>query len=171
MRDQLGLSAVLGTHAPDGRLDSAWEAPGALRGATADAPRGTHECMYRPPPFVQLTAASPSLRAPPANTMQEEVFRKREEALKQRDLELQESLIRFSKFLQENDSKRARAEKKAADEARARLAKEAEITKLTEEMDALTSEKERVDSVVDRRMRCEAIGCVANGFLLGCIDL
>ena len=31
---------------------------------------------------------------------QEEVFRKREEALKKRDLELQESLIRFSKFLQ-----------------------------------------------------------------------
>lgn len=31
---------------------------------------------------------------------QEEVFSKREEALKKRDLELQESLIRFSKFLQ-----------------------------------------------------------------------
>jgi hypothetical protein len=40
---------------------------------------------------------------------QEEIFKRREEALKKKDLELQESLIRFSKFLQENDSKRARA--------------------------------------------------------------
>ena len=95
--------------------------------------------------------------------MQEETFRKREEALKQRDLELQESLIRFSKFLQENDSKRARAEKKAADEARARLAKEVEIAKLTEEMDALTAEKERVDGIVDRRMRFVAISQAADG--------
>lgn len=46
------------------------------------------------------------------NKTQEEIFKKREEALKMKDLELQESLIRFSKFLQENDSKRARAEKK-----------------------------------------------------------
>lgn len=91
----------------------------------------------------------------PQTSPQEEAFRKREEALKQRDLELQESLIRFSKFLQENDSKRARAEKKAAEEARARQAKEAEITKLNEEMDQLTAEKERADGIVDRRMRCE----------------
>ena len=33
--------------------------------------------------------------------MQEDGFKKREEALKLKDLELQESLIRFSKFLQE----------------------------------------------------------------------
>ena len=31
----------------------------------------------------------------------EEMFRRREEGLKKKDLELQESLIRFSKFLQE----------------------------------------------------------------------
>jgi hypothetical protein len=81
------------------------------------------------------------------------VFRQQEEALKRRDLELQESLIRFSKFLQENDSKRARAEKKAADEVRTRQAKEVEIGKLVEVMDQLTEERERVDSVVDMRMR------------------
>jgi hypothetical protein len=84
---------------------------------------------------------------------QEEAFRKREEALKRRDLELQESLIRFSKFLQENDSKRARAEKKAADEVRARQAKEVEIGKLAEVMEQLSEEKDRVDSVVDKRLR------------------
>ena len=32
--------------------------------------------------------------------MQEEVFKRREDGLKKKDLELQESLIRFSKFLQ-----------------------------------------------------------------------
>ncbi|KAI8474808.1 MAG: hypothetical protein J3K34DRAFT_517892 [Monoraphidium minutum] len=89
----------------------------------------------------------------------EEVFCKREEALKRRDLELQESLIRFSKFLQarpwgqENDSKRARAEKKAADEIKARQAKEVEIGRLAEVLEGLGEEKERVDDVVDRHMR------------------
>ena len=32
--------------------------------------------------------------------VQEEVFKRREDGLKKKDLELQESLIRFSKFLQ-----------------------------------------------------------------------
>ena len=39
----------------------------------------------------------------------EEVFKRREDGLKKKDLELQESLVRFSKFLQENDSKRTRS--------------------------------------------------------------
>ena len=47
--------------------------------------------------------------------------------LKKKDLELQESLIRFNKFLQENDSKRTRAEKKRQDEARQKTSKEAEV--------------------------------------------
>jgi len=81
------------------------------------------------------------------------VFHKREEALKRRDLELQESLIRFSKFLQENDSKRVRAEKKAADEIKARQGKEVEIAELAEVMEQLSEEKEQVDAVVEKRMR------------------
>jgi hypothetical protein len=35
----------------------------------------------------------------------EEVFSRREGSLRKKDLGLQESLIKFSKFLQENDSK------------------------------------------------------------------
>ena len=57
-------------------------------------------------------AASEVCRVP----AQEEGFQAREAALKKKDLELQESLVRFSKFLQENDAKRARANKKAIDE-------------------------------------------------------
>ena len=45
----------------------------------------------------------------------EATFQRREEMLKKKDLELQESLIKFNKFLQENDSKRNRAEKKQLD--------------------------------------------------------
>ena len=40
---------------------------------------------------------------------QRRTFRRREEGLRQKDLELQESLIKFNKFLQENESKRNRA--------------------------------------------------------------
>lgn len=87
------------------------------------------------------------------HTTQEEAFRRREEALKRKDLELQESLIRFSKFLQENDSKRARAEKKAADEVRSRQSKEKEIEQLAEVLEQLREEKERVTEVLDKYMQ------------------
>ncbi len=86
-------------------------------------------------------------------TSQEEVFKRREGALKLKDLELQESLIRFSKFLQENDSKRARAEKKAADEIKSRLQKEKEIEQLTEVLEELRGEKERIHEVLEKNMR------------------
>ena len=49
--------------------------------------------------------------------------------LKKKDLELQESLIKFNKFLQENDSKRNRAEKKQTDEKKQKQIKEQEISK------------------------------------------
>lgn len=57
----------------------------------------------------------------------EDAFRRREEALRRRDLELQESLIKFNKFLQENESKRNRALKRATDERKQREQKEEEI--------------------------------------------
>ena len=60
----------------------------------------------------------------------EEAFRRREEGLRQKDLELQESLIKFNKFLQENESKRNRADKRAQEESRVRRQKEEEIIKL-----------------------------------------
>lgn len=83
----------------------------------------------------------------------EEVFKRREEALKLKDLELQESLIRFSKFLQENDSKRARAEKKASDEIKSRLQKQKEIEVLVDVLEELKEEKERVHEVLEKNMR------------------
>ena len=58
---------------------------------------------------------------------QEEVFKSREATLKRKDLELQDSLIRFSKFLQDNDMKRVRAHKKAQDERKLCDEQKAEI--------------------------------------------
>ncbi len=75
-------------------------------------------------------AAWPSPQQPkecgPAE-LQEQNFRDREETLKRKDIDLQDSLIRFSKFLQDNDAKRVRALKKAADERKTREEKEREI--------------------------------------------
>lgn len=97
--------------------------------------------------MLALDAFNPSLRS------QEEVFKRREEGLKRKDLELQESLIRFSKFLQENDSKRSRAEKKAADEIKLRLQKEKEIDSLRTTLEELQSEKEKVHEILEKNMR------------------
>ena len=58
------------------------------------------------------------------------MFKRREDGLKKKDLELQESLIRFSKFLQENDAKRMHALKKAQDERKTREEKEREVEQL-----------------------------------------
>ncbi len=69
-----------------------------------------------------------SCRSPRVSLLlQEQNFRDREETLKRKDIELQDSLIRFSKFLQDNDAKRVRALKKAADERKTREEKEREI--------------------------------------------
>ena len=61
---------------------------------------------------------------------QEEGFKHREDVMKAKNSELEESLIRFSKYLQENDPKRARAFKKAADERRLCEEKSAEAEEL-----------------------------------------
>lgn len=60
----------------------------------------------------------------------EDAFRRREDGLRRKDLELQDSLIKFNKFLQENESKRNRALKRATEERKQRELKELEIEKL-----------------------------------------
>lgn len=70
----------------------------------------------------------------------ETTFKRREEMLKSKDRELQESLIKFNKFLQDNDSKRNRAEKKEKEEIKLRVTKEQEIVRL---LDDLRKQKEK----------------------------
>ena len=50
--------------------------------------------------------------------MKMESLQQRREELERKELQLKESLLKFDKFLKENDSKRARAIKKANDEVR-----------------------------------------------------
>jgi hypothetical protein len=54
----------------------------------------------------------------PATFPQDEVLKRREEELKAKDLSFQDTLLRFTRFMQENDAKCAKAERKAAEERR-----------------------------------------------------
>lgn len=87
--------------------------------------------------------------------LKEQGFKRREEALKRKDLELQESLVRFSKFLQENDAKRTAAERKAAEEIKLRLQKEMEIRELTRMQENLRNELDDAKDEVGRNLRYE----------------
>ena len=51
----------------------------------------------------------------------ESQFKRREENLRKKDLELQEALLLFNKFLKENEIKRRRAEQRANEEIKKRL--------------------------------------------------
>ena len=62
--------------------------------------------------------------------LQEQKFLAREEVMKIKNAKLEESLISFSKYLQENDAKKTRANKRAADERRICEEKSQEATKL-----------------------------------------
>ena len=83
----------------------------------------------------------------------EATFKRREEMLKKKDLELQESLIKFNKFLQENDSKRSRAEKKEKDEVKQRLVKEQEMTKLNEALKTQQEQRRVMTIALDKMMK------------------
>lgn len=73
--------------------------------------------------------------------------------LKKKDLELQESLIKFNKFLQENDSKRGRAEKKRAEEIKQRTGKEVEIVRLNEALQEQKAKRDLMMLELQKMMR------------------
>ena len=82
----------------------------------------------------------------------EELFKRREDALRKQDLELQQQLIRFNKFLQENDSKTARAEKKAKEEKHLRELKEQEIQERVKELEELVNKKDEMKAILDKNL-------------------
>lgn len=83
----------------------------------------------------------------------EDAFHRREEGLCKKDLELQESLIKFNKFLQENESKRNRAVKRASDEVKQRLVKEQEVVRLKEQLAQLQLESEALGNQVKKNVK------------------
>ncbi|KAE8894912.1 hypothetical protein PF005_g5445 [Phytophthora fragariae] len=83
----------------------------------------------------------------------EDAFHRREEGLRKKDLELQESLIKFNKFLQENESKRNRAVKRASDEVKQRMNKEQEVARLQAQLAALQRESDALGAQVRHHLK------------------
>lgn len=83
----------------------------------------------------------------------EDAFRRREDGLRRKDLELQESLIKFNKFLQENESKRNRALKRAAEEKKQREMKEKEIEKLEAQLKSKLKEEHLLKEEVEKNLK------------------
>ncbi|XP_037079391.1 coiled-coil domain-containing protein 42 homolog [Pollicipes pollicipes] len=70
--------------------------------------------------------------------------------LEEREKGLKTSLLKFDKFLKENDSKRHRALKKVEEEQGLQLSKDREIAKLTEDLQELNEFKGLTQETVDR---------------------
>ncbi|KAG7386178.1 Coiled-coil domain-containing protein 42 [Phytophthora boehmeriae] len=83
----------------------------------------------------------------------EDAFHRREEGLRKKDLELQESLIKFNKFLQENESKRNRAVKRASDEVKQRMTKEQEVARLQTQLTVLQQESDALGAQVRHHLK------------------
>ena len=83
----------------------------------------------------------------------EDAYRRREDGLRRKDLELQESLIKFGKFLQENESKRNRALKRAADERKQQDAKDIEIKKLERQLQQLLIDENDLKEKVEANLQ------------------
>jgi len=83
----------------------------------------------------------------------EDAFRRREEGLRRKDLELQESLIKFNKFLQENESKRNRALKRATDERKQREQKELELRRYDQQLAEKMAEEQSLKAEVEKNLK------------------
>lgn len=86
---------------------------------------------------------------------EEETFKKKEEQLRAKDLQLQHQLFRFNKFLQDNEAKRRRAEQRAADEAAQIKAREEEIRELEKQLEDSKHHCTELEQEVARNMKYE----------------
>jgi DNA repair exonuclease SbcCD ATPase subunit len=86
---------------------------------------------------------------------QESNFKVQEAEIRNRDLQIQEDLIKFCRYLQENDSKKIRAEKRFADEQKARVAKEQEIKELQAQLQELQKNSSKLERKVNSLKKYE----------------
>ncbi|XP_051750249.1 coiled-coil domain-containing protein 42 homolog isoform X2 [Ctenopharyngodon idella] len=85
--------------------------------------------------------------------MKRESLRERDENMKKKEEKLKKSILKYNKFLQENDARRLRGIKKSeAERAQIRL-KELEIQKLKTENEALLARKELLEERVGKAIR------------------
>lgn len=82
--------------------------------------------------------------------MKMESLQQRREEVERKEMQLKESLLKFDKFLKENDSKRIRAIKKATVEREMKKVKDKEIEKLQMELEVLTSQRDRLHRRLER---------------------
>merc|ERR1719443_2061566 len=85
----------------------------------------------------------------------EEGFRKKEDQLRTKDLQLQHQLFRFNKFLQDNEAKRRRADTRAAEEAAQIRLKEDEIRDLERQLEESKQQCAELEEEVARNMKYE----------------
>ncbi|CAH1801380.1 unnamed protein product [Owenia fusiformis] len=79
-----------------------------------------------------------------------ESIQQRREELEKKEFQLKESLLKFDKFLKENDSKRARAVKKANDERDLKRVKDIEISKVRAETGVFASQKQKLHDRLEK---------------------
>ncbi|KAJ3299595.1 Cilia- and flagella-associated protein 73 [Borealophlyctis nickersoniae] len=84
--------------------------------------------------------------------MKMESLAQRREELARKEGQLQESLMKFDKFLKENDAKRTRALRKSLDERKTREQKEGEISGLRENLTSLSGKKDRQSKSVETNL-------------------
>ncbi|XP_060768912.1 coiled-coil domain-containing protein 42 homolog [Neoarius graeffei] len=93
--------------------------------------------------------------------MKRESLRQRREKLKKKEEDLKDSLLKFDKFLKENDAKRARGVKKAESERAILRERERELELLHTHIAALLVKKEKLRARVERfRVYCEFLHAV-----------
>jgi len=86
---------------------------------------------------------------------QEDAFKRQEDLIRERDLAIQEELIRYCKFLQENDAKKQRADKRYTEERDARLKKQQEIGGLEDQLQDLQKNSSKLDKKVQALKKYE----------------
>ncbi|KAI9203153.1 uncharacterized protein BJ171DRAFT_425735 [Polychytrium aggregatum] len=84
--------------------------------------------------------------------MKMESLAQRREELARKENQLKESLMKFDKFLKENDAKRTRALKKSLDERKTKEQKETEILNLKDNFSNLSNKKDRQAHIIEAFM-------------------
>ncbi len=86
-------------------------------------------------------------------SQQEVIFKQREDALRAKDLELQASLTKFARFLQEADARRARALRKASEESRVAAQADARCHEVQRQLDSLEQQRTTINTLLQKRMQ------------------
>mmetsp|Transcript_30765 Transcript_30765/g.95173 ORF Transcript_30765/g.95173 Transcript_30765/m.95173 type:complete len:273 (+) Transcript_30765:417-1235(+) len=85
----------------------------------------------------------------------EEAFHRREANLRKKDVDLQDSLIKFNKFLQENESKRKRAVTRAFEERKQIDSKQMDIQQLEKQHQTILKAANSLERDIQRNKVCQ----------------